>query len=294
MRETLRSLSHNEKITFLSSIRKASYDEPVFFEFFRNEKSRELAIEVARETPQVLTFINMVGYDLLMDVCKKKFDEDVIRTLLDLGCGLNHTDANGKSTLEHIIDYDTSNERGLIVDCVQKGAEVNHHLPFMLPQENPRKFRQNWESKNRDWMDKSEKKLVAADMNKVLFRKPEFERFNARNPNLTPEEQALAFEKVHKAFPTVFTGLCLLGDPELISKILPYANEESLMKAVQYTATISADEILEVLVQDSRIKSLEIDDSERLLENAFCKGNLKTAQLLLQVRDFDWSIFPHG
>ena len=78
----------------------------------------------------------------------RNFDEKLILQLLDMGAEVNHWDKHGKSTLEHVIDYEnTESRKSLLIKCAEKGADVNYHIPFMLTEE--RKIKQTMESKKR-------------------------------------------------------------------------------------------------------------------------------------------------
>lgn len=110
---------------------------------------------------------------------------------------------------------------------------------------------------------------------KVLFRTAEL-KTDSRNLHREGKD-SLGDMKDIELQPTIFTLLCLNNDVELITRLIPYANEESIAKGVQFTTTIGASGVLDVLLSGQKI---EINNINGLLEHAIFSGFLNVSKLL--------------
>lgn len=130
--DAFKELSTNQAIAVLSMLRVYT-DEPVFFDLYRHEESRDFIVQFIKNNPTLLNVRNLNGYDLIIDLLKKNCPEEQILELLELGGNVNQKDKHGRSTLEHIITYTNStNSKELLVKFVEKGADLNYHVPFMV------------------------------------------------------------------------------------------------------------------------------------------------------------------
>ena len=128
------------------------------------------------------------------------------------------------------------------------------------------------------------------DLNRKLFRQTEREMIDDYTVN---KESVTVFkddmtEAKQKRFPTIFTCLCSTNDAHLISKLIPFANEESIQRGVEYAGAVGAAEVLQILLEKTPEKNA-IGYLDNMFENAMMRGDTKIVSMLAHHSGIDQS-----
>ena len=123
---------------------RATFNEPLFFELFRNEKTLPFIIEYLRQNPKIIQMRNRSDSDVLKDLMKKNYPKETILEVLPFisEIQINIRDKMGKTSLEYALQYE---DKELILKFLEHGANINDHIPMKIDED--RHFKETLESK---------------------------------------------------------------------------------------------------------------------------------------------------